>query len=647
MSLADLVSLTGWSRVSKTSLAAGYVSPPTGTANWGNNVNNASRFYISRDNGSRFWVSGSLTTIALRITSKVSHVANFYVAVWRYNGTTWDRIGEEDIWPKLANTSDLQTITLTTPISVEPGDYFGYGFVSDGTATGYFMYATISASYPSYYVQGETPTETGYAWDTKTSSNATWFVRAYVTQGPHGVTIGDSILAGHSANYSKAEGTTTISTTSDVAEYLKTMLALDSIVNFGIGGQTTTQIAARFAADVVALRPRWCLINGGVNDIAGGVITESTFLANWTTMLDAAEAAGIYAICLPILPWTDGTAAQNRTRDTWNASLRTLIESYSCARYVADPLTLMAQSRVGGDSGNLWDIKTAYDLDGVHFTVAGYAMLARCIVRAIADAAVAKSPATLDWSADVSNKPTIGTSTLTQQDVANAAKLAPTAGDPDAGSVMAKLDHLDSIELGEGARTVVITINDGSNPLESVKVRMTKGAESYVGITDSSGEVTFHLDDGSWTVAATLPLYTYTGTTLVVNGNETATYSMTALGTTASDPGYVTGYLYCYDSEGVVEEGVEIAISQYIHSELGQSHDSSTRTETSDANGLVQFANLIPGATYMIRRGNQKVWNPETDSWYFLQETTQERWKKFTIASTATSPYQLPAVTGE
>lgn len=36
-------------------------------------------------------------------------------------------------------------------------------------------------------------------------------------------------------------------------------------------------------------------------------------------------------------------------------------------------------------------------------------------------AAVAKSPATLDWSADVSNKPTIGTSTLTQAEVTGGA----------------------------------------------------------------------------------------------------------------------------------------------------------------------------------------------------------------------------------
>ena len=37
--------------------------------------------------------------------------------------------------------------------------------------------------------------------------------------------------------------------------------------------------------------------------------------------------------------------------------------------------------------------------------------------RHAAGAAVAKSPATLDWSADVSNKPTIGTSTLTTSDI--------------------------------------------------------------------------------------------------------------------------------------------------------------------------------------------------------------------------------------
>lgn len=49
----------------------------------------------------------------------------------------------------------------------------------------------------------------------------------------------------------------------------------------------------------------------------------------------------------------------------------------------------------------------------------------------------------IDWN-DVQNRPTIGTSTLTTQNVRDAMKLAPTAGDPAAGSVDKQLDDVNA-----------------------------------------------------------------------------------------------------------------------------------------------------------------------------------------------------------
>ena len=83
---------------------------------------------------------------------------------------------------------------------------------------------------------------------------------------------------------------------------------------------------------------------------------------------------------------------------------------------------------------------------------------------------------------------------------------------------------------GTGARTVTITVNDGTTALQGANVRVTLNLETYVQATNASGQCTFNLDDGTWTVGITLVNYTYSGTTLVVNGNETATYSMTAAG---------------------------------------------------------------------------------------------------------------------
>jgi hypothetical protein len=82
---------------------------------------------------------------------------------------------------------------------------------------------------------------------------------------------------------------------------------------------------------------------------------------------------------------------------------------------------------------------------------------------------------------------------------------------------------------GTGARTVTITVNDGTTVLENAIVRMTEGANSFTALTNSSGVAVFNLDDATYTVAVTKPGYSYSGTSLVVNGTETATYSMTAI----------------------------------------------------------------------------------------------------------------------
>lgn len=158
---------------------------------------------------------------------------------------------------------------------------------------------------------------------------------------------------------------------------------------------------------------------------------------------------------------------------------------------------------------------------------------------------------------------------------------------------------------GSGARTVTVTVNDGSTALQNARVRMTEGANTYTALTNASGVATFNLDDATYTVAITKAGYSYAGTTLVVDGNETVTYSMSATSITPSNPNLVTGYYTCYSELGVVESGVTITLQVHkVPSETGLALDSAVRTATSDSNGLAQFTNLVPGTTYLIRRGS-------------------------------------------
>lgn len=162
---------------------------------------------------------------------------------------------------------------------------------------------------------------------------------------------------------------------------------------------------------------------------------------------------------------------------------------------------------------------------------------------------------------------------------------------------------------GSGARTVTITVNDGTNVLQNARVRLTNGAETYTGLTNASGMVVFNVDDADWVVSITKAGYSYSGATLTVNGTETATYSMTLISLTASDVDKVTGYWTVLDAEGNEASGVVVTVKarQASRGSAGALHNAATRTATSAANGLVQFTNMIPGWRYSVVANDEYV----------------------------------------
>lgn len=158
--------------------------------------------------------------------------------------------------------------------------------------------------------------------------------------------------------------------------------------------------------------------------------------------------------------------------------------------------------------------------------------------------------------------------------------------------------------VGTGAYTVTLTVNDGTNPINGAKVRLTSGSQSYLGTTNTSGQITFNIDNATWTVAITAAGYTFNGTTLSVTADTTHTYSMTQTAITVVSPTFTTGYLTCYDQNGNVAAGIQIIASfvQAGSTDTGHSYASTSVTQTSDVNGLVQFQ-LAVGATYRFTRG--------------------------------------------
>lgn len=226
-----------------------------------------------------------------------------------------------------------------------------------------------------------------------------------------------------------------------------------------------------------------------------------------------------------------------------------------------------------------------------------------------------------------------GVAALTAQDIADALtayganKIAPdNAGIAAAQEAISGLASM--VSLGTGARSVALTVTDGTSAIPNATVRLTSGATTVVGITSASGLITFSIDDGTWAVSITKSGYTFTPTSLTITENTTHTYAMSIISVPASDPGMVTGYLYAYSDAGVVESGAAVDVQIRSTTGSGNAYDSAIRTETSNAQGLVAFANMHIGASYRMRRG------------------IAGRWVEFTVPTTATSPYALPSIVG-
>jgi lysophospholipase L1-like esterase len=80
-----------------------------------------------------------------------------------------------------------------------------------------------------------------------------------------------------------------------------------SYLNRGISHQTTPQMLVRFRQDVISLKPKVVVIQGGSSDLAGyaGPATEGTISENFMSMTELAKAHGIRVVLASVTPVCD------------------------------------------------------------------------------------------------------------------------------------------------------------------------------------------------------------------------------------------------------------------------------------------------------------------------------------------------------
>ena len=202
-------------------------------------------------------------------------------------------------------------------------------------------------------------------------------------RSPDVIFIGDSIIAGHPGHYSFIENRSLTNLNSSCEFDFGKFSGL-SYQNMGIGGQTTSQIRARFRYDVVNQHPKYAVIEGGVNDV--GKASNETILKNWDSMLLDCVNNNIQPIVLLILPGLYGNSTQTAQVNSINKQLIILARKYNA-------IVVDARDKLGvyNKQEDSWRIKPEYNVDNVHFNSLGYAVLGHEIANVISAKSIKNS----------------------------------------------------------------------------------------------------------------------------------------------------------------------------------------------------------------------------------------------------------------
>lgn len=156
-----------------------------------------------------------------------------------------------------------------------------------------------------------------------------------------------------------------------------------TVLDRGIGGQTTPQILLRFYQDVVALRPQVVHIMAGTNDVSGntGAITDEAIVQNIRAMIDIAKANDIKVVLASITP-----SKQFVARPGVDPSPRIAAVNRALVRLAAEKrVTYVDYFPVLAD--NAGGLADALGNDGLHPNRDGYATMRPLTDKAIKKAA--------------------------------------------------------------------------------------------------------------------------------------------------------------------------------------------------------------------------------------------------------------------
>ena len=243
----------------------------------------------------------------------------------------------------------------------------------------------------------------------------------------------------------------------------------------GIAGNTSSNMLARFDADVIAKNPSVVTISAGVNDCWFGQVTYEQFCANELAMVAKVKAAGAKAVLLP--PTTAGGETDRDDIRRFAGGVKGIAASEGLA-YA--PTFEMIRSWIDDSDNPALTLMNGSGLratyDGTHMAPAGDRVLARATLKGLGLDMDELSAAEAAWNADVTLVPLIAppssTSTISVNLTADEAQAV-------AGLTLRQI-------LERGIPSLA------ANPTLEAEA---SGASSTMTVTPSSGNFTFKAYD--------------------------------------------------------------------------------------------------------------------------------------------------------
>lgn len=145
------------------------------------------------------------------------------------------------------------------------------------------------------------------------------------------------------------------------------------VINRGVNGERSDEIAARFDRDVLAHQPRVVIILAGVNDVYQGRPAD-TVKMHLRAMYDRAARARLPVVAGSIVPYDTASAAQNLAMHEINA--------WIAADAARDPNITFVDTRKAAAAPDDLD-RLAGSPDGLHPDVDGYRRMADALAPAL------------------------------------------------------------------------------------------------------------------------------------------------------------------------------------------------------------------------------------------------------------------------